>query len=247
MYVRHRKAPNGLAVHSQKQSKEGIAMNYARRLLAMFLPCLLATFSLAALGAAPAQAAGNWLLEGKSIEETMEVQGENDSSVYAFLVPSLNIELVFESFSIDNGVLSPGGEGTAELLFTKGKLYTTSPTLQLVKNCIVGDLNFKVKINLFLHSGATYALVTPAEGTTLTITTYKECPLSPKNVVTGSMVLEDPSSFEQGLVKHLVQQAPAALFPGDTMLFGVNSMSLDGSWWMSLKGKNEGLKWSGVG
>jgi hypothetical protein len=82
----------------------------------------------------------------------------------------------------------------------------------------------------------------------LTITTYsKECVLGAENPVKGTMVLEDPNGFETEAVKHLVQQAPDSLFPGLTMTFGKNAMHMDGSWWMTLKGKNAGKKWSGIG
>jgi len=225
-------------------------MNYAKRVSAVFLPCLLATFCIAALGATSAQAEGNWLLEGTSIKESMGFEGEKDSASYQFLVPKLNLELVFTEFSIDKGVLGTGGEGTEELLFTKGQVYQISP-LELMP-CGVGNLTFKVKTKLFLHKGKTYDLLSPAENGILTETTYWDegggCPLGKKNNVTGSLVLEDPKvGFEEGAVTHLVQQAPAALFPEHAMLFGTNSMTLDGSWTMMLNGKNKGLKWSGIG
>ncbi len=222
-------------------------MNYAKRTLAMLSSCLLAAFCTVAFAAAPAQAAGNWRVEGKNIAEKVEFEGEKDSSSYPFLVPSLGIELVFENFSIDSGILSTEGKGTAKLLFTGGKLFSKG---ELVPSCPPGDLLFDLKMNLFLHNGKTYLHLEPASGTTMTITTYGEkCALLETNEVTGSMVLETVSeSFEGEAVKHLVRQTTAGgLFSGKTMLFGEHPMNLDGSWWMKLKGKHAGQKWSGVG
>lgn len=224
-------------------------MKYAKRVLAMLSSCLLAALCVTALAAAPAHAEGNWRVEGSNITENVDFEGEKDSSLYSFLVPSLKFELIFETFEIDNGVLSGEGKGTAKLLFTDGKLATLVPTLTLLPKCEVGDLLFNIKFSLFLHNGKTYMYVEPAQGNLLTTTTYSEtCAITEINEVTGSFVLESVGgSFEEEAVKHLVRQAPAELFPKKEMFFGENKMSLDGSWWMKLKGKWGGQTWSGLG
>jgi len=222
-------------------------MKHAKHLLAAVIPCVVASLCLLAMAAPAAQAEGNWKIEGKNLTEKVEIEGEIDKGPYSFLLPDLGFSLVFESFSIDNGVLSTEGKGTAELLFTKGKVIEEKSGKE-VTSCKPGNLTFKVKSTLFLHGGKTYDLLQPAEGTVLTVTTYEEgCVLGAENFVTGAIVLEDAGGgFEAEAVKHLVQQAPDALFPGLTMKFGTHPVHLDGSWWMALKGKNSGKKWSGI-
>jgi hypothetical protein len=149
---------------------------------------------------------------------------------------------------MDEGKLLPNGESYKVLLFTEGELFTMFP-LEPVADCGVGNLTFKVKGKLILHEGITYELLSPFEGTNLTLTTYTGagCPL-PKNVpVTGSLVLEDPGGLNEEAVTHLVQQASGALFPTDGMAFGGFKMSLDGSMSLKLTGEHEGMAWSGLG
>lgn len=210
--------------------------------------CLLAAMGLVMLTAASAQAAGDWRVEGKAITEPVEVSGEIDKGVFSFLVPKIGFKLVFESFSIDEGLLLPGGKSYKVLLFTKGKLYSISP-LTLATTCEVGDLTFKVKGTLFLHNGVTYELLSPMEGLTLTITTYYggECFMPQEVELRGHMVLEANPEFATENAVQLVKQASVPLFPGHGIVFGAHPMTLDGSALLSLSGKSKGLKWSGVG
>jgi hypothetical protein len=101
---------------------------------------------------AVAHAEGNWLIEGTSLKEKVEIEGEKDQGPYEFLVKALGFKLVFEKVKIDNGALLTGGEDSEELLFTEGKVYDES-TGEWLKSCEVGDLNFKVKSHLILHNG----------------------------------------------------------------------------------------------
>lgn len=223
-------------------------MNGARRLLAILSSCLLAALGMAALGAVSAQAEGNYFVEGKKVFEAVEVTAEKDTGPYSFLLPKLNMALVFEDVSFDKSSLLANGESSYQILFTKGQLYTISP-LKVIGACTISPLNFKAKGSLFLHEGKTYEHLVPAEGTTLTVAKYsEECPVGEENPVTGSMVLEDASGeFGTENVSHLVRQAPDGLFPELKMQFGSNSMTLDGSWRVKLTGKESGKKWSAVG
>ena len=221
-------------------------MSYAKRLSARFLPCVLSASLLLAAAAAPVQAEGNWMMNGsKGLVSTVNwIQKEGS---FFFLVPALNVKLVFSKFVLKSGLLTGEGQGTAEFWFTEGKVYSISTLEELP--CTVGDLLFKVKSNLFLHEGETYNVLTPASGGALTITTYygDECILSEENAVTGAMVLEDPNGLENEIVEHLVKQVAAGLFPTLEMRFGPQKMSLDGSLWLNLSGAHSGMKWSGVG
>jgi hypothetical protein len=224
-------------------------MTYAKRLLSAFSLCLLSAVALMAFTAAPALAEGNWRVAGTPISETVQMEGEIDSETLGFLVPSLNFQLVFNKITYDTGSLLTGGESSVVFLLTEGAAYTMSPKKEL-PNCKPGDLTFKLKGSLFLHNGKTYEYLVPAEkGAPLTVTTYSEgCSVGEEVEVRGSIVLESVGgSFEEEAVKHLVRQAPSELFPGKTPTFGVQPMSLSGSWWTMLKGKWGGLKWSGLG
>ena len=223
-------------------------MNGRQRLLAILSSCLLAALSMAALGAASAQAEGNYFVEGKKVFEAVEVTAEKDSGPYSFLLPKLNMALVFEDVSFDKSSLLANGESSYRILFTKGQLYTISP-FKVIASCTISPLDFKAKGTLFLHNSKTYERLTPAEGTTLAVAKYsEECPVGENNPVTGTLVLEDAKGeFGTETISHLVQQAPAALFPELTMEFAKNTMSLDGSWNVKLAGKEGGRKWSAVG
>lgn len=221
-------------------------MNRAKRPLAI-LACLLVAACVAGLSAASAFAEGNWLIEGKAISETAEVEGGAETEL-AFLVPGLNFQLVFKKIVYDKGTLLKGGESSDVILFTEGTTYTMSPKKEEIPSCTPGNLVFEVKGSLFLHNGKTYErLVAAKEGAPLTITTYsKGCPITEENVVTGKLILEDVTgSLGAEATTHLVLQAPSALFP-EQMKFGTNAMNLDGSWVLKLKGKEAGKKWSGV-
>jgi hypothetical protein len=218
-------------------------MNHAKRLLAAFSSCLIVTSCAVAFAAAPAQAEGKWLINGSTLEAS--VNWEGDSSFYAFLLPNLNLELVFEKFEFKSGTLTAEGKGTAEFIFANGKVNTISP-LEEVSSCIPGNLTFNSTTNLFLHNGKTYNALSVN-----TITTYKTglgCPLAAKNVVSGTVVLEDPEgNFEKEATKHLIQVLPNGLFPELKMFFGANPLTLDGSWVLSLTGSHAGKTWSGIG
>lgn len=222
-------------------------MKRAKRGSLALSSCLLAAFCLG-LGAASAQAEGNYSIEGKKVFETVEVTAEKDTSPYSFLLPKLNMALVFEDVSFDKSSFLVKGESSYRILFTKGQLYTISPW-KPIGGCTVSPLDFKAKGALFLHNSKTYERLTPAEGTTLTVAKYsEECPVGEENPVTGTLVLEDANQeFGTEAVSHLVQQAPAALFPELKMEFGSNEMTLDGSWRVKLAGKESGKKWSAVG
>jgi hypothetical protein len=84
-----------------------------------------------------------------------------------------------------------------------------------------------------------------------------KCALAEENEVTGFLVAECLTealgtgaklceNVSGNLVTHLLQQAPAALFPSDVLNFGVNPALLDGVAAAKLSGANINKKWSGV-
>jgi hypothetical protein len=224
-------------------TKERIRMKNARRLLAMLSSCLLVAACTVAFTAAAAQAEGNWFVKGKALEGLVpSVNWEADGGSYAFLLPALNLELVFKKFTLNSATLTPEGKGTVEFTLSEGKVNSISPLEEVP--CTVGNLTFSGTTNLFLHNGKTYNAL-PVN----TITTYgKGCILAEKNTVKGTVVLEDPEgNFEGETVNHLIRVAPAALFPTLKLLFGAQNVVMDGSWIMSLTGIHKGMSWSGIG
>lgn len=218
-------------------------MNHAKRLPALFLPCLLSSLCLLMLSAAAAQASGSWRIQGsEALATEKSVTWKQDGESYAFLLPTLNLQLVFKKLVFNGGKLQSEGKGIAEFKFTEGKVYTLKGELEELP-CIVGDLTFSAPTNLFLHNGKTYNSLKVE-----TITTYSSgtgCPLAPKNTVVGTIVLE--GNFEEEAVEHLFKVAPTALFPELTIKFGTNPLEVDGSWIGLLSGSHTGLKWSGIG
>src|SRR6478752_6028401 len=112
-------------------------MNRAKRVLMVLSSCLLAAICLG-LGAASAQAEGNYFVEGKKVFE-VEVTGEKDPGPYSFLLQKLNMALVFENVSFDKSSLLANGESSYRILFTNGHLYTISP-LEIIAGCSISPL-----------------------------------------------------------------------------------------------------------
>lgn len=221
-------------------------MNIARRLSAISA-CLLACISFAAAAATPAQAEGTWLIEGEKVFSA-DLEGKQDSELYAFLLPTLNFQLVFEEFTFEEGELLENGEMLMKFSFKKGQVYNISPKSLLP--CKVGNLIFYVRGSLFLHEGETYLSLKPASGSMLTLTTYsgEECPLGKTNPVTGTPVMEEPGGgLDKEALSHLLLPASVKLFKGAAMTFGTHPMTLDGSFTLSLTGSDSGRKWSGIG
>lgn len=219
----------------------------AARQLGKLWACLLVCLCCVAVMAAPAQAEGKWLIEGKEASSAT-LLGEQDSELYAFLLPTLNLQLVFKKFTFESGELLAKGEALMKFSFKEGLVYTIK-TKTLVP-CEVGDLFFYVRGSLFLHEGETYELLKPAEGNVLTLTTYggEECPLTAENPVMGTPVFEEPKgALDQEALSHLLLPASVELFKGSGMTFGGRPMTLDGSFTLSLGGKEAKKKWSGIG
>jgi hypothetical protein len=217
-------------------------MNQARHLLALSA-CLLAALCAAGFSSTPAFA--NWMVEGKTVVEPIEVEAENDGEEFGFAVPSLNFQLVFKNIVYDKVSLLEGGKTAESFLFTEGAAYMISPKI-LLKNCTPGNLAFDAQGSLLLHNGNTYLRFENLPEQPLTITSYAEgCPIGNVKVV-GSVVLEDSSgSFSNEAVSHLVKTAPTSLFPSK-LSFGTREMSFLGNWKVKLKGKEAGKKWGGT-
>jgi hypothetical protein len=216
--------------------------------------CLLALLGSLALTAGVAQAKGHFYVEiGKEkilLTKIIEAKGEEDVML-KLLVEALNLEVLCGEFKTDEGLMKPEGSTLAALLFDQCDALSISPLQQLP--CTVEVETARVKDLLILHNGKTYDLfVAENTGEPLTTIHFKgaECVLPETMKLTGSAVAQEcaPSTMETYLTKHLIEQAPAALFPADVMKLGVNTARLDGSVWVSaINGLHEGRPFAALG
>ena len=227
-------------------------MNLRRNRLRSIGLALIAVAMPMAIGAASAQATGNWRVEGANIGagEEREFVAEEDQ-MFEFLVTTLNLEILCGELEINEGKLFAGGSSLAAFVFKQCESFFTNPTLKRASACdpVGGTIKLLAKGLLLLHNKKTYERFSPDLGENFGTVSFGEaCSLVGKWGISGSFVIEDCSGngLEAELVRHLVQQAPAALFPSDVLLFGSKAMRLDGSTRLKLAGADEGKFWSGL-
>jgi hypothetical protein len=209
----------------------------------------LAAFAVMGIAAGSAQA-GNWQIEGASIASEKTVESEEDTK-FDLLIPSFNFEVVCNAFKVGEGTILPAGGSLARLSFSQCESFQLSPLIRLgACDPVNGEFSFLVKDTLILHNNRTYDLFSPdvqagEEKPLGTIQLGEECAVGPIPIK-GSFVMEDCNEpLENEAVRHLLQQAPAALFPNDVMRFGAREARLDGSMWLKLGGAEAGKKFSG--
>ena len=225
-------------------------MKHVYRFKALAFAALTA---LAAMGiaAGSAQASGNWRVEGANIASERTVESEEDT-MFELLIPSFNFEVLCNEFKVEEGKILAAGGSLARLAFRKCESFQASPLVRLgACDPVNGEFSFLVKDSLLLHNNRTYDLFSPdvqtgEEKPLGTLTFGEECAIGPIPIK-GSFVMEDCNEpLENEAVRHLLQQAPAALFPSDVMRFGAREARLDGSMWLKLGGAEAGKKFSGL-
>jgi hypothetical protein len=210
-------------------------MNYVKPRFRLICLALMAGLCLMAVSAASAQASGNWRIEGANIAQEKAIVSEEDQK-FTFLVDAMHLEIFCNQFKLDEGKLLPGGKILGNLLFKECATYFTTPKLMRASVCdpVGGEIKLLALGLLILHNEnkKTYVRFTPDGFATFGAINYgAECVL-PKAAISGSFVLEDCSlanKLETEAFRHLVQQAPAGLFPEDILLYGGSEMRLDGS------------------
>jgi hypothetical protein len=210
-----------------------------------------AALAVMGVAAGSAQATGNWRIEGVNVAAEKVVESEEDT-MFELLIPNLNLEVLCNAFKVDEGKILPTGGSLAKLSFRKCETFQASPLVKL-SACepVNGEFSFLVKDLLILHNGRTYDLFSPdvqagEEKPLGTIKFGEECAIS-SIPIKGSFVMEDCNEpLENEAVRHLLQQAPASLFPNDVMHFGAGEVRLDGSLWLKLGGAEAGKKFSGL-
>jgi hypothetical protein len=197
--------------------------------------------------AAGAQA--TWLVKGATLAAKADkaIEVLNHSAVLQLLVPAKSLGIDCKLLHSDDGLLNPAsglGEVLGTLLFSECS--TLQPVGTTVAKCKPKEpIEAKGKGNLILHNGETYLLLEPEEGNFTRIDFSEECALPDTNI-SGSLVLEGlDKELKKGVdlllneeAIHLVQEAPASLFAGQTeggktlpkdgLLYGVSPATIDG-------------------
>ncbi len=176
---------------------------------------------------------------------------------YLFRVPPQFVLVHCKVKTIDEAVALPNG------WTDENELYTQCQTLQkevTSPGCKPAEpISMKGNKFLILHSGRNYLLFAPsknAKGEYNPFGTIKfneeTCALPSENKATGSVVFEclteggASGNCNEEIVKRRIRPAPAALFEGDKLSFGINPMTLEGTGSLFLTGGKAGCKWSGV-
>jgi hypothetical protein len=212
-------------------------MNRSRIGLKTLGVCVVAMLSLTAFMASSAQA--KWLVGAGTLSGTKELKGKAHTEGILD-VPSQNLEILCTAVAAGAGSLI----NSTPLAFILGVLnFTNCQTL--VSKVVNAKCKPKEPIKatgkgqVFLHNGEEYVLlegheVVGAVTRFARVEFIEGCAL-PNTNVTGSVVLEclNASLSTSGnclehTASHLVQEAPAALFPSDGLKYGVNTANILG-------------------
>ncbi len=230
-------------------------MSYSKHTFRAFGLCLAAALSLVAFFAISAQAQELRILGAKA--GASESVGGEAVTEGLLLVPAQELIIHCAKFAVNEGTALVDGTIHGTIAFSG---CTTLQKNVLVPGCKPAEpISAKGLSLLILHNSKNYVLIEPsknAKGEFEPFTTIKfneeTCGLPPANKVTGSVVVEcltaakASGNCSEELVKHEITPAPAALFPGDKLSFGLNPATLDGVASAFLTGGKAGCKWSGV-
>ena len=230
-------------------------MSNAKRSLKALGLSLLAAMGLMAFLAAGAQAA--WDLDSnlKEITSSVTVGGNFVAGQEGLLlVKDLNLVIHCKKFKVETGsVLLP----LPALIADANLQY--EECISLVKGvsapeCKPEILLVKASLEPILHNSEVYILAKPQSGLAFTTVHTNEdtCALPPLPTVTGSVVFEcyqgelklDDCKKEK--VTHLIKPAAAALFPSNTLKYGLNAAEIDGEVEVFLTGPDSGKLWNAL-
>lgn len=188
-------------------------------------------------------AQANWFVlhQGKTVEPDVTLSASSVSELN-LLVAAQKLEILCKTIETDPEapvlLLEKSSISHGHFNLKSCKTWQSgkeSPGCKPIEPILTGGL-----ARLILHNGKTYGLLEPLTGKAFTIIKFNEakCALSPENEVTGSVVDEcghlNPPGTWVGLdcaldaVTQLGRQAPAALFPTDSLKFGENTALVDG-------------------
>ncbi len=221
-------------------------MSNAKRAFKGFGLTLVAIMGLMVFMTAGAQAV-TWDIAGKEITAHASAEGKLKTEGL-LLVPKLNLIIHCKTVTVTEGLLYN----------TANKAHATlnySNCLTLINNidqplCHPTILPVKIEIEPILHptGGRTYLLIRPLDLKIFTTLHFLEesCALPPLTSVTGSVVFECEdgnlvaTDCKTARVSQLIKPAPAALFPTDTLQYGLNPATIHGEAEVFLIGGNLG-------
>jgi len=245
-------------------------MSHGKYGLKAFGLAIVAALGLMAFMAVGAQA--NWLyLEGGVAHELTSnelVEVTKHSSDGTLLIEGVNIQFLCQTITGGDVLLEPGNATTAnatgKVEFGTCTAIEKSTGKEAAKcNPINQPIKAAGKAKIFLHTnGQNYVLFEPnknAKGELepfAVIEVSELCALTETSKVTGSLVAEcgelnASSVFVQEdcknhQVKHLLRQAPEALFPTHILKYGTHKSTIDGIAAAELAGVgHKGQSWSG--
>lgn len=212
-------------------------MSKRRRATSLFLSALAALGALA-FSSVPAQAAGQWTINGITLTGTETTVGKLEGSA-TFLVPSLKLEIACEQGTL-KGELKAEGLGQQIMNFSSCKV-PNAPS------CEVEPIEAGFKLEVVLHAGETWIIYRPpTKGGPFAIIRIYECALPEESELTGAFVsLVNSKESVQQLLSFLTDEATSKLF-NVSYAFGVNPAFLDMSTIWELSGKNAGQVWGAI-
>lgn len=169
-------------------------MDHAALRLRIFGVCLAIAVAAFAVGAAGAQAEGEWSVEGKTLTELGHANVEVSAELESPFV--LEVEAKLKPFTVkcgklvlDNGLLLKGGEATGDYLYSECQTLIEGKASAACKPA--EPLAFDVRSLLLLHKKKVYLLHEPRAGTEFgQLTMGEECVFGEKLPITGSYVTE---------------------------------------------------------
>ncbi len=229
-------------------------MSNAKRGLRAFGLTLVAAMGLMASMAAGASAI-TWDVGGKEIAGTVTASGKLKSGQTALLlVPAQSLVLHCTGFTVNEGSLLTNNTAHANLKYTG---CTTKVKGVESAGCKPEILEVKAKVLPILHTdGLVYLLVHPlTAGQPFTTIHYNEetCALPPLPTVTGSTVFHCENittglklSCSHPKTNILILPADPALFPSDTLQYGLNAAAIHGKAEIFLTGVNAGKEFNAL-
>jgi len=185
----------------------------------------------------------NWLVlhNGVVVEPDVTLSAKTHKD-FTMLIPAQNLEILCKTIEADPTapilLLEKSTIGHGHLIISACETFVKkvlSAGCKPIEPILVGGLT-----ELILHNLKNYLLYKPLTGKPFTTIFFNpaKCALAEENEVTGSLVFEcgklEPANTFVNVdcktheVTHLMQQAPAALFPSHVFKFGLNPASLDG-------------------
>lgn len=227
--------------------------------------CLLTSFSLMAFSAVAAQAAvqkdGDWLIgsPSKAITTTQTVKGAIDVLIKD-LVAKKDLSLDCPKATVKSMTLSPlsgtESKGSAEFLFEECTALSIETGAELPCHVLLAGGAGESKLHVTVNASLVVVLdhgVSPAEAYILasgaplarilfTDIAPKFCPLPEEVELKGSVLFELLSGTNS---VQLIKEAPAVKQAkyGDSLLFGVNPATLDGSMGLEITAPIAGVPW----